>query len=83
MNLPQMEAQTERLQAIEKGGKVAVTILCGAEEPVKAEIRRLNNKPGHLQFRYENKSQERLRFWLTAVFGGPVAGNLLEIVEVM
>ncbi len=77
-----LEAQTERLRAIEKGGKVAVTILCGAEEPVKAEIRRLNNKPGHLQFRYENKSQERLRLWLAAVFGGSVAGNLLEIVEV-
>ena len=64
------------------GGKVPVTILFGAEEPVMAEIRRLNNGPGHLQFRYENKAQERIRLWLTAVFGGPAAGNLLEIVEV-
>ncbi|MSM39020.1 MAG: hypothetical protein GJT30_05280 [Geobacter sp.] len=77
-----LEAQTERLRAIDKGGKIPVTILCGAEEPVKAEIRRLNNKPGHLQFRYENKAQERLRFWLAAIFGGSAAGNLLEIVEV-
>jgi hypothetical protein len=77
-----LEAQTERLRAIEKGGKVPVTILCGAEEPVVAEIRRLNNKPGHLQFRYENKAQERLRRWLAAIFGGPAEGNLLEIVEV-
>src|SRR6185369_14346461 len=77
-----LEAQTERLRAIEKGGKVPVTILCGAEEPVVAEIRRLNNKPGHLQFRYENKAQERLRLWLAAIFGGPSEGNLLEIVEV-
>lgn len=77
-----LEAQTERLRAIEKGGKVVVTVLCGAEEPVIAEIRRLNNKPGHLQFRYENKSQERLRLWLTAMFSVPAAGNLLEIVEV-
>lgn len=77
-----LEAQTERLRAIEKGGKVPVTILCGAEEPVIAEIRRLNNKPGHLQFRYENKTQERLRLWLAAVFGSPATDNLLEIIEV-
>jgi len=38
-----IEAQTERLRAIEKGGKTPVTILCGGEEPVMAEIRRLNN----------------------------------------
>src|SRR6185369_10459008 len=57
-------------------------ILCGAEEPVMAEIRRLNNKPGHLQFRYENKAQKRLRLWLAAIFGGTADGNLLEIVEV-
>jgi len=77
-----LEAQTERLRAIGKGGKVPVTVLCGAEEPVTAEIRRLNNGPGHLQFRYENKAQERLRSWLAAIFGGPAEGNLLEIVEV-
>jgi len=77
-----LEAQTQRLQAIEKGGKVPVTILCGTEEPVMAEIRRLNNKPGHLQFRYENKAQERLRLCLAAIFGSPAEGNLLEIVEV-
>ena len=77
-----LEAQTERLRTIEKGGKVPVTILCGAEEPIIAAIRRLNNKPGHLQFRYENKAQERLRLWLAAVFGAPAEGNLLEIVEV-
>jgi hypothetical protein len=77
-----LEAQTERLRAIEKGGKVPVTVIFGSEEPVMAEIRRLNNKPGHLQFRYENKAQERLRLWLAAVSGGPTEGNLLEVVEV-
>ncbi|HXE94806.1 MAG TPA: BglII/BstYI family type II restriction endonuclease [Dongiaceae bacterium] len=77
-----LEAQTERLRAIEKGGKVPVTVIFGNEEPIVAEIRRLNNKPGHLQFRYENKGQERLRLWLAAVCGGPAEGNLLEIVEV-
>lgn len=56
-----VEAQTERMRAIDKGGKAPVTILFGTEEPIVAEIRRLNNKPGHLQFRYENKAQERLR----------------------
>jgi hypothetical protein len=38
-----LKAQTERLRAIEKGGKVSVTVLCGNEEPVTVEIRRLNN----------------------------------------
>lgn len=77
-----LEAQTERLRAVGKGGKVPATVLCGAEEPVTAEIRRLNNGPGHLQFRYENKAQERLRRWLANVCGTPSDGNLLEIIEV-
>jgi hypothetical protein len=77
-----VEAQTERMRAIEKGCKVPVTIFFGAEEPVIAEIRRLNNKPGHLQFRYENKAQERLRQYLAGIFGSPDGGNLLELEEV-
>lgn len=77
-----VEAQTERMHAIEKGDKVPVTILFGTEEPVMAEIRRLNNKPGHLQFRYENKSQERLRRSLSGVFSSTEEGNLLEVVEI-
>jgi hypothetical protein len=77
-----IEAQTERMCAIEKGGKVSVSIFFGAAEPVIAEIRRLNNKPGHLQFRYEYKAQERLRQYLSRVVGNPAEGNLLEVVEV-
>lgn len=77
-----VEAQTERMCAIAKGGKAAVTILFGTGEPVAAEIRRLNNKPGHLQFRYENKAQERLRRYLMEVFGSQADGNLLEVEEV-
>ena len=77
-----IEAQTERMRAIEKGGKVPVTVIFGSEEPVVAEIRRLNNKPGHLQFRYTNKAQERLRRYLSGVFGSPAEGNLLEVIEV-
>ena len=77
-----LEAQTERLRALGKGAKFPVTVICGPEEPVPAEIRCLNNGPGHLQFRYENKAQERLRLWLANVCGSPSDGNLLEIVEV-
>lgn len=78
-----LEAQTERMAAIEKGGKVPVTIHFGGAEPVVAEIRRLNNKPGHLQFRYENKAQEGLRGYLTGVYGCLAeAGSLLEVIEV-
>ena len=68
--------------AIAKGGKAPVTLLFGAEEPVRAEIRRLNNKPGHLQFRYENKAQERLRLYLAGIFGSNTDGGLLEVEEV-
>lgn len=77
-----VEAQTERMRAIEKGGKVPVTIIFNNEEPFLAEIRRLNNKPGHLQFRYENKAQERLRQHLDGIFGGQTMGNLLEVTEI-
>ena len=77
-----VEAQTARMCAIEKGGKVPVTIILGAEEPFVAEIRRLNNKPGHLQFRYENKAQERLRQCLNAIYGGQASGGLLDVTEV-
>lgn len=77
-----LEAQTLALQAIAKGSKVPVTILCDGLEPVKADIRRLNNKPGHLQFRYELKSQERLRHYLATVFAQGVSGSLLNIEEI-
>lgn len=77
-----VEAQTDRMLAIEKGGKVPVTIMIDTEEPFNAEIRRLNNKPGHLQFRYENKAQERLRDYLIMVFCDAAEGGLLEVSEV-
>lgn len=77
-----VEVQTERMQAIDKGDKVSVTVLFGTEEPVIAEIRRLNNKPGHLQFRYSNKAQERLRHYLLGIFGTQSGDSLLEVEEV-
>lgn len=76
-----VEAQTDRMRAIEKGGKVPVTIVIGSEEPFNAEIRRLNNKPGHLQFRYDNKAQESLRHCLIGLFGDETKGGLLEVTE--
>jgi len=77
-----LEAQTPALQAIAKGGRVPVTILCDGLEAVQADFRRLNNKPGHLQFRYELKSQERLRQYLSAVFAQGTGGSLLNIEEI-
>jgi len=77
-----IEVQTDRMLSISKGGKVPVTILFGDKEPVVAEIRRLNNTVGHLQFRYENKAQERLRLYLTGLFASQLSGNLLEVEEV-
>ncbi len=77
-----LEAQTRALQAIAKGCKVPVTILCDGMEPVHADIRRLNNKPGHLQFRYELKAQERLRQYLDLVFANGTSGSLLNIEEI-
>lgn len=77
-----LDAQTLALQAIAKGSKVPVTILCDGMEPVQADIRRLNNKPGHLQFRYELKSQARLRHYLGAIFEHGKSGSLLNIEEI-
>lgn len=77
-----LEAQTPELQAIAKGSKVPITILCDGMEPVQADIRRLNNKPGHLQFRYELKAQARLRQYLSALFANGTSGNLLNIEEI-
>jgi hypothetical protein len=78
-----IEAQTERMHAIAKGRKVPVTIVFGKEEPVVAEIRRLNNQPGHLQFRYENRAQERLRQYLLERFVNQACGSLLEVDEIL
>lgn len=77
-----LEAQTRSMRAITKGDKVPVTVMLGSEEPIIAEIRRLNNKPGHLQFRYENKAQERLRQYLIQIFSNAREGSLLEVKEV-
>lgn len=77
-----LEAQTPTLLAITRGAKVPVTILCDGMEPVQADIRRLNNKPGHLQFRYELKSHERLRHYLSTIFAQGASSSLLNIEEI-
>lgn len=76
-----VEAQTEQMRSIHKGEKVPVTITFASEDRVTAEIRRLNNSVGQLQFRYEQRSQERLRQFLLETFHGPIEGDLLEIIE--
>lgn len=75
------EAQTEQMCLIRKGEKVLVTITFAAGDLVTAEIRRLNNSVGQLQFRYEQRSQARLRQFLFDTFKGTVEGGLLEIIE--
>lgn len=77
-----IEAQSERLRAIVKGNKVPIQIFFGNTAPIDAEIRRLNNSVGHLQIRYENKAQEKLRAYLRELFAGQVSANLIEVEEV-
>jgi hypothetical protein len=77
-----VEVQTSRYLSIDKGQKLSVTLFVDTLPPVTAEIRRLNNRPGHLQFRYENKSHEALRRYLHDTFGAQNKGNLLEVEEV-
>ena len=48
-----LEAQTDQMLSILKGEKVPVTITFDSGDQVTAEIRRLNNRVGQLQFRYE------------------------------
>jgi hypothetical protein len=76
-----VEAQTEQMRSISKGEKVPVTIIFASEDRVAAEIRRLNNSAGQLQFRYEQRGQARLRQFLLDTFHGPIEGDLLEIIE--
>ena len=76
-----VEAQTEQMLSICKGEKVPVTISFASGEQVTAEIRRLNNSVGQLQFRYEQLSQARLRQFLENTFNGQIEGDLLEITE--
>ncbi|MCE5262185.1 MAG: hypothetical protein LLG97_01485 [Deltaproteobacteria bacterium] len=76
-----IEAQTEQMRAIVKGEKVPVTIAFASGDQVEAEIRRLNNSVGQLQFRYEQRSQARLRQFLLDTFHRPSDGDLLEIIE--
>ena len=64
-----------------KGEKVPVTITFASGDQVTAEIRRLNNSVGQLQFRYEQRSQVQLRQFLQYTFNGQIEGDLLEIIE--
>lgn len=48
-----IEAQVSWLAEIKKGEKITVEIMFGHEQSVHANLRRINNAVGHLQFRYE------------------------------
>lgn len=76
-----VEAQTDRLLSIPKGEKIPVTIIYPGVTPVVAEVRRLNNSVGHLQFRYEKVSHSQLRDALSSNFGDSL-GGLLEVAEI-
>jgi phosphoribosylformylglycinamidine (FGAM) synthase-like amidotransferase family enzyme len=68
-------AQIAWLSEIQKGDAIPVTITFGEGESVSATLRRINNERGHLQFRYESRTQTALRDYLTEVFGSTEQAN--------
>ncbi len=75
-------AQIAWLSEIQKGDAIPVTITFGEGESVSATLRRINNAQGHLQFRYESKTQAALRDYLTRVFGNAEHANgVLRVSE--
>lgn len=79
-----IQSQVSWLRKIKKGEKVDVQLLFGPNLSVLADIRRLNNAAGHLQFRYETKKQALLREFLNDFFDASIEQNdeVLEIIEV-
>jgi hypothetical protein len=77
-------AQISWLAGIAKGERISVTILFADGQSVPAVLRRLNNARGHLQFRYESKSQAPLRDYLVDVFGTGIkcCNAVLRVTEV-
>jgi hypothetical protein len=67
---------------IGKGQRVS-TIMRFRNEEVVVDLRRINNKNGHLQFRYERKVHQRLRDYLSALTDKSKykAECVIEIVE--
>ena len=61
-------AQIGWLAEIQKGQSVPVTLRFADDKSVQAALRRINNAPGHLQFRYESKQQAPLRDYLASIF---------------
>ena len=78
-----LSAQVSWLANIQKGESVPVTIVFDKNRSVPASLRRLNNLPGHLQFRYESRQQAPLRDYLHAIFGEKADSEkaILRIVE--
>ena len=77
-------AQVSWLTEIPKGQSLPVTVEFDDGRTVIASLRRLNNARGHLQFRYESRSQRPLRDYLGQVFGdqGECKNGLLKVNEV-
>ncbi len=71
-----MSARIGWIAEIEKGQSVPVKLRFGDGGMVIAQIRRLNNSRGHVQFRYEGKAQRPLRDYLNEVFHSNADGVL-------
>ncbi len=77
-----LTSQSEVLSQIPRGSAVPISILFGDRAAVGAVIRRINNRVGHLQIRYEGKKQEPLRAYLQRAFSEDAASSLLEVTEI-
>lgn len=76
-----VSAQVGWIARIEKGQTVPVRLRFGDAGVVMAQIRRLNNSRGHVQFRYEGRSQRPFREYLKDIFHRDMDG-VLKIEQV-
>jgi hypothetical protein len=81
MTIP-ISSQAGWAARIEKGQSIPITI-CFGDAQVQATLRRINNAVGHLQIRYESKTQATLREYLVREFAPRLLEKRgpLEVVE--
>lgn len=65
----------------EKGQNREVRFLFGNEQMCYVKLYRINNKIGHIQFRYEGKEGEYFRTWLIENFSQTYNDNVLNVNE--
>lgn len=65
----------------EAGSKREITLVYDENKEIPAVLRRLNNKVGHVQIKYEATKQLPFREWLQAVFGASTEQTVGEILE--